>query len=244
MNYTFLPDEKKVFETIIKSNGISLLDISKQTKLHRPTVYKIIDKLLKEQLVTTKKSEGKVTKENESKRLVYIKGSRSALEKKLTGSKQELQNLLHEEEAFGKNLLDSYFSNNAIRKIEGKEAITEFYETLAERLPQQQCYYSLGTTTKMELLDKVLSKKFRTLREKKNLWSYVVATQPPLKQPRFSLAIKQLSISPIPPHCSWVSYSDVFAFLNFEKEYGYVITDKTLAEFQQAIIKAMYEKIA
>jgi predicted transcriptional regulator len=231
MKYIFSNEESICFNLLSKSKGLSVVELAQKSGLYRPVVYKVLEKLQNEGFITTSK------KTENSKRLVYIPNSKIELEKSLERKREEF-----EKEA---TILSNLFPQNGnIQTLTSLEDIMNFYDTLAETLGEQECYFSFGSSTDYEMINRHLSKKFRTLREKKNLWSYVVATQPPLKQPRFSLAIKQLSISPIPPHCSWVSYSDVFAFLNFEKEYGYVITDKTLAEFQQAIIKAMYEKIA
>lgn len=246
MEYIFTRQEREVYELLAKSSGLSVVELSEKTKIHRPSLYKLLEKMQSENLITTKKKETsgkKVGVKELGKRLVYVITKKENLEKKIEKSKLEFEK---EKELFdleSKRLLSTLFSGNPVTFISSKAEAVLFYETLATRLGEQECYYSFGSGSDLETIRSVLSNKFRKLREGKNLWSYVVAAGSSLGHSRFSLAIKYGDFPSMPDGQTIVSYLDTTAYLDIKKGTGYVITDQNMASVMQGIIKKVYDMI-
>ena len=224
----------------------SILNLSKKLNMHRPSLYKIIESLL---------NKGLIIKKEESKHISYDVCSLVTLKQKIKEKEEwarirdgalikEIEN--READMIIKRKKEEDTNKDGhMRSIKGRTDIMALYSDLVHGLGEQDSYYSFTTMS----LDKdpahYLPHDFRKVREKKNLWSYVIAGRGLIKGKgvRFSLQIKHFDHVHLERDCLWLTYGDVFAFVNLHTEEGYVIRDHKLAKFQQSIIKAMYERL-
>ena len=223
----------------------SILNLSKKLNMHRPALYKIIESLL---------NKGLIIKKEESKHISYDVCSLATLKQKIKEKEERARirdgALIKEIESRETEMMkrrkeEDTNKNGHMRSVKGRTDIMALYSELVHSLGEQDSYYSFTTMS----LDKdpayYLPYDFRKVREKKNLWSYVIAGRGLIKGKgvRFSLEIKHMDDTSLEKDCLWLTYGDVFAFINTHTEQGYVIRDHKLAKFQQSIIKAMYERL-
>ena len=226
MNNILTKEEALVYFSLIQREK-SILALSKDIKIHRPKLYKLLESM---------EIEGLVIKNIKGKHVLYTTASKEILKNKI---EQVRLNIELESKELARRMNQS---DNTLQNINNKDDIIKIYSDLAHDLPAQTCYYSLTSSTEAKIIEQYLPTDFRKIREKKNLWSYVLTTSPIDKKKglRFTLDIKHVNDKEIEKNCLWLSYSDIFVFINFTTETGYKIKDASLARFQQGIIKNLY----
>ncbi len=224
MEYILNEQELVCYKTLAKSTGMSISDLSRITGIFRPQLYKILALLDNQDLIVTHKS---------GKRILYAVSSPDNLRAKIESSVQAT-------ESAGKKLFSEVFGNSSIQQIHGRNDIIQVFNDLVENLDEQETYYSYATGSPTTA-ESYFPANFRKTRDRKNLWSYVVTTQPILRKPRFSLEIKTTDNPNAPKDCLWLAYAEKLIFIDYATESGYIITDKKMSEFQQSIIRSMFK---
>lgn len=222
-------EEESVYKALLQEEGLSVVTLAKRTRLHRPRLYQLLEKLISESLVETY---------TQGKRVLYRAGAREVLEKKI----EDTKNSINQDAMTLLSLADDL---QTVKNLNTKQDIIELFDDVTKSLGGQGDYYSFTTRTSATDLGKSSLEIFRKNREAKGLWSHVLTDKPIdyKKGVRFNLEIKYIGEKNLQQDCLWLTYGDKFAFVDYAAETGYVIKNKKLAKFQQELFRLFYNKV-
>ena len=165
----FSDKEAKVYLTLLQVDNSSVLDLAKKTKIKRPTVYVVLESLLKKGLVSESVSGKKIHYHAESpERLTtYVERQKIALDDQIRQLKDVIPQIKSIQRESGEKPTVQYF--------EGKEGIYSMSESLYEDEKENTIAYMVYSR---DLLDKTFPlderNKFRQTRIRKKIKSRVI----------------------------------------------------------------------
>ena len=229
--------ESTVYLALLLHGAMGVSDISRKSELYRTDVYQAIASLSREGLVIA---------QPKGKYKVYKAAPPEVLEKKFL----ELANVFDERIALLASLAPERHSKRPeVTYVEGKKAIAAVYDDIVTTLSKGDVYYrySSAKVTGEDKRNNYLSKKYRLLRDQKQIERKVItnAANTASKKPRLEREIKT-----IPPdfdlfeyNVSQVIYGDKVAVIDYNTETVVVIDNPTIARFQQKIFELLFRKL-
>ena len=226
-----------VYLTLLQNGRMSVTDLSKKTKLYRTMVYEAIAELEREGLAT-------MSLKGKYKR--YSAESPKKLEAKFL----ELSNQFDDELAQLTMLERAPMSCRPIVKyVEGQKGISAIYDDIVETLGKGEVFYRYSSANVGAESQKrnYLSKKYRLLRDQKQLERKVITNVPnnARKNPRLERAVKV-----IPPdfdlfayNISQIIYANKVAVIDYNTETAVVIENESVAKFQAKIFELLFRKL-
>jgi sugar-specific transcriptional regulator TrmB len=227
----------EVYLTLLQNGRMSVSDISRKTGLYRTMVYDAIAELEREGLVT-------MSLQGKYKR--YTAESPKKLEAKFL----ELSNKFDEELSALLALEHTPTScRPVVSYIEGQKGIIAINDDVVSTLKKGDVYYrySSAKVSGAEKRQTYLSKKYRLLRDQKQLERKVITNvaNKAGKRPRLEREIKV-----VPPdfdlfeyNVSQIIYGDKVAVIDYNTETAVVIDNPTVARFQQKIFELLFRKL-
>lgn len=230
-------DESAVYLALLEHGALSVSDIARKTGLYRTNIYAALPALTREGLVSVSPK---------GKQKIYTAESPKKLEARFL----ELSNRFDEEMA---ELLTLYkhtdVSRPIVKYVEGADAIRMINDDVVTSLKKGEIYYrySSAKVTGIERRRDYLSKKYRLIRDQKQLERKVITNLPNKmgKRPRLEREIKVVpaDFDLFEYNISQVIYGDKVAVLDYNSETAVVIENPTIAKFQQKIFELLFRKL-
>lgn len=229
--------ESAVYLALLEYGRGSVSEIARRTGLYRTMVYEALDGLVRMELASVSPK---------GKYKAYVAES----PKKLEGKFLELSNRFDDEIAelsmLGRSQEDC---RPIVKYIEGQKGIMGIHDDIVTTLRKGDIYYRYSSSkiTKDERRHNYLSKKYRLLRDQKQLERKVITNLPNKmgKRPRLEREIKV-----VPPdfdlfeyNVSQVIYGNKVAVIDYNTETAVVIENPTVAKFQQKIFELLFRKL-
>ena len=230
--------ESVVYLSLLKEGESGVSEIARKTGLYRTMIYQALAGLVREGLVnTTLKGKYKT----------YSAESPRRLEKKFL----ELSNSFDEEI---KALTHLQAAPEAVRPIvkyfEGQKGIVRIHDDVVETLKKGETYYRYSSSNAHRSLDSkknYLSKKYRLMRDQKQLERKVI-TNIPNKESKDVRLEREIKVVPadfdlFEYSISQVIYGNKVAVIDYNTETAVVIENATIAKFQQKIFELLFRKL-
>ena len=229
--------ESVVYLALLEHGQMGVSEIARKSTLYRTDIYQALGRRKEEHLVEVAPK---------GKYHVYKAASPKLLEKKFLALAdhfdQEIEALsLLQHTPSGERPIVSY--------VEGQKGIVGIHDDIATTLKKGDIYYrySSAKITGVEKRQNYLSKKYRLLRDQKQLERKVITNvaNKEGKRPRHEREIKV-----VPPdfdlfeyNVSQVIYGNKVAVIDYNTETAVVIENETIAKFQGKIFELLFRKL-
>ncbi len=228
-----------VYLVLLEFGRMSISDLFRKTGLYRTVIYEAIAELEREGLVS-----------------MTLKGKykhyRAESPKKLEVKFLELSNLFDDELAALTQLGRTPVSVRPVVKyVEGQKGITAIYNDIVETLKKGETYYRYSSSNvhnqTTDVRPRYLSKKYRLLRDAKQLERKVITNVPNTLNKRKRL---EREIKVVPPdfdlfeyNISQIIYANKVAVIDYNTETAVVIENESVAKFQAKIFELLFRKL-
>ena len=230
--------ESLVYMALLEHGALGVSGIAQKSGLYRTVVYEALPALLRERLVSVSPR---------GKYKVYAAESPKKLEAKFI----ELSNQFDQEMS---ELMQLYSQAETCRPIvkyiEGRKGIIEINDDVAMTLKKGDTFYRYSSSNahrKPDTRANYLSKKYRILRDQKQLERKVITNVPNKMGKRARL---EREIKTVPPDfdlfeysVSQIIYGNKVAVIDYNTETAVVIENPTIARFQQKIFELLFRKL-
>jgi sugar-specific transcriptional regulator TrmB len=220
-----------VYGVLETSGPHSVSAIGKRIRVHRPAIYRSLLALVKAGLVSEKTF---------GKRPFYIAESHDRIARLFSGETLKVKAV----EKAERNVKNSMGS---IRYFEGERGITSIFNDVAEHCKKGETFYRYTSERDLDEVNKYLPTNYRKRRDTKRLERLVISNPESGKKKRNRLErfIKYLGSDKESFHQNAIQiiYGSRIAFIDLNTHKAFIIENKTLAEFQKSIFKALYRRL-
>lgn len=223
-------DESTIYETLLNSNDLNILELSNRSGLHRPGLYKLIPNMIKRGLLI----EVKV-----GKRIKYSATSPNNLntlvESKITSIKSIVEDLNTE-----------YIKNQTIPKVEvyyGKEGVIKVYMDIVNSLDKGDTYYRYSVRGDFD--KDYLPSEYRKIRDEKKLERLAITNEygKTRKKPKLERFVKVLKGSYEVFDVTKLIYKNKVAYVDYENEMGLIIANDRMYEMEKQVFLSLYKML-
>lgn len=226
--------ESSIYLSLSESGPATVSEISKNTGLHRPTVYQTLPALQKLGLVTESKK---------GKRAYFVAESPEKLRTLLSETESKLNELVPELKA----VFESHEQKPLVKFLEGKKGITFVFEDLVTTLKRGDVFYRYSSARNQSRADSYLPKNYRALRDQKQLERFVITSETSAKQKtaRLERAIKTVpkEFGLFDFNVTQVIYGNKVAFIDYNSETALIIENPVVADFQRKLFQILFQKL-
>ena len=230
----------EIFTALEKSGASSVSAVAQATHVHRPAVYRSLSALLNIKLISEKTF---------GKRAFYVAGARSRITKTFARATEDVA---HIETGEPKN------SAGAMRYFEGPSSVTAIFNDVVEHSKRGDIFYRYTSEKNLDDVNRLLPADYRKRRDAKRLERLVISNPESgsRKRSRLERFIKFLGSSTDADHrpvsaekelfhqnAIQLIYGDRIALIDLNTHIGLIIENKTLAEFQKTIFRALYKRL-
>lgn len=219
----------EIFLALEKKGPSSVSAMGEAIDVHRPAIYRSLKALVKMKLVSEKTF---------GKRVFYVAESRAGITKIFSHTIGEVTRL---EENAPKN------SAGAVRYFEGESAVTALFNDLVEHSKRGDTFYRYTSEKDLDQVNRLLPSDYRKRRDGKRLERLVISNPESgrRKRNRLERFIKFIGSEKESFHQNAIQliYGDRLAFIDLNTFKGFIIENKTLAEFQKTIFRALYKRL-
>jgi sugar-specific transcriptional regulator TrmB len=229
------PNQSKIYLTLLDRPGSSISEISHNSGIQRPIIYKEIPHLLSMGLI-----------------LESVKGQR----KSYFAESPEKLNILFKllQEKFNitlPQLLETYEAKSNRPKIKaftGLKGVRAVYLDLLASCKRGETFYRYESPSNYKKQDKYLPKVyFEKVCNKKELQKFVITNELTSRQkpPQLERAIKSVprKYDAFIYDISLLIYANKIALIDFNSETAYIIESELLAQFQKQIFRLLFYKL-
>lgn len=227
--------ESTIYLAILEKGTASIADITKSTKLHRPTVYKILPILIQKNLVSTS---------IQGKRTFYTAETPHRLKTLAENVSSELDKVLPE-------LIGMYDNRNPRPKIkfyEGEKVVTWVYEDVLATCKKGDVFYRYESPRDYVKNDRHLPPAyFERICHKKEIQKFVITNEKTAKtKPKVIERISHFvptKYDVFEYDITQIIYNNKVAFIDFNSNTAWIIENPMFAKFQRQIFKLLFEKL-
>jgi len=229
--------ESVVYVALLEYGKMGVSEIARKTELHRTMIYEALLGLDREGLVGT---------ELKGKYKIYVAESPKKLEAKFLELSNQFDEKINELSQIKRARTTL---RPAIKYVEGRKGITAIYDDIVDTLKKGDVYYrySSAKVNGVEKRDSYLSKKYRMLRDQKELERKVITNvaNKEQKRPRVEREVKVVpsDFDLFEYNVSQVIYGNKFAVIDYNTETAVVVDDATIAKFQSKIFELLFRKL-
>lgn len=227
-----------VYLELLRKGLLSVSDIARDTAQTRVAVYAALRELMEVGLVVV---------HPKGKYKVYAAAPPKKLEDRFVQIADKFDEHIAALGALREKTNDT---RPSVEYSEGREAIKAIYDDVATSLNPGDTYYRYSST-KVRNGERTggtyISKKYRLLRNKKQLERLVITNEPNKNSKLLNL---DREVKVIPPdfdlfeyNVSQVIYGDKVAVIDYNTETAMVIENKTVAQFQKKIFELLWRKL-
>lgn len=230
--------ESAVYLELLRKGLLGVSDIARGTELTRVAVYSALEELM---------SGGLVVVHPRGKYKVYAAAPPKKLEDRFVQIADKFDEHVAALSALSRK---TKVDRPSVEYSEGRAAIKAIYDDVAMSLNPGDTYYRYSST-KVRNGERIggtyISKKYRLLRNKKQLERLVITNEPNKKSKLLNL---DREVKVVPPdfdlfeyNVSQVIYGDKVAVIDYNTETAMVIENKTVAQFQKKIFELLWRKL-
>src|SRR3989344_1079192 len=229
--------ESKIYICLLQVHRASVSLISKETGIYRPTVYRLLPKLVDTGLI----SQVKV-----GKRICYIAENPKKLERLVENVKSECETALPDL----KRMYDGSQKRPAVRYLEGKKAIQRIFQEMVERSKKGDEIYRYESPRDFKLVGKYYPDLYwkRATGPNGELEKFVITNEETVskRSNRIWRHVRSIpaSFDSFDYNITELIYKDTVAFIDYDTETATLIKNKRFADFQLKIFKMLFSKLS
>lgn len=227
--------EASIYLALLRLGTANIMDLSRETGISRPLVYKSLDALLKE---------GLASRIRKGKRDHYTAESPDRLRRLFETTGNDLDSVIPE--------LHSVYQRDGVTKpvakyFKGINGIRAIWDDLASTLGKGETYYRYSSSIDAQKHNNYLSGYYRDTRKKKQIERFVITNESisRMQQPDLNREVRIIpKESDLFEHgITELIYGHKVAFIDYRTETVFVIESEAIAEFQKAIFKTLYQRL-
>ncbi len=221
-----------IYMTLLNNPDLSPSDISKITKLHRPSIYNSIENLLELNLILIS---------SKGKRVVYTAQSPEKLESLFKKTEDEFFNEiedLHHVYNLNKNKMQ-------ISVGSGKQAIEDLYSDVVAETPKNGSYFRYSSVYSNKIRDRYVPKNYKSVRDKKQLERFVITGAQNIPRKSLGRSVKGVpeKYGLFDDSINLVIYGNKVSIVDYNSESTITVTHKEFAEFQKKVFKILFDNL-
>ena len=224
--------EARVFDALSADHGISISELARRAKLHRPRTYACVDKLRKDRLIREIVS---------GKRSVILAVSAEEIERRFQENAKNLGVQIDVRE----RMLATQSAETGIRYLKGDSGLKAVMQDIVNTLGRGQIFYRYSSRRAETDVRKYMPSNFRKLKEAKGIEQFVIVNAG-LRKQKFENKIDCVSkmIPPDKDHfeydVSCLIYGPKTAFVDFKTERAWIIENAGLSRFNIQLFKLLF----
>lgn len=226
--------EAKLYVLLFTKGTLSVVEIAKLAKLHRPRVYA---------LLATLRARGLVEVHMRGKRQEYAAASPEKLKDIVASLSETTERMLPE-------LTREYHKGKeqpAISVHEGKAGVTQVFRDLVESSARGETFYRITSEKDLDHTNTYLPRDYRKIRDEKKLERFVISSPAIGKQKKARMERAMKFIPPGSDHFEQdvieLIYADKVAFIDLNTETSFIIESPKLADFHKKLFRLLYQKL-
>jgi sugar-specific transcriptional regulator TrmB len=226
----------KIYISLLKNHRSSIAEISRDTGLYRPLIYRTLPRLLDNNLIT---------KIIIGKRTLYIAENPTKLQNMVTAIKNELEAELPDLT----RMFEGSQQRPVMRYFEGKKAIQDIYEEMIRRSKKGDEVYRYESPRDFKIIGKYYPSLYwqRATGPQGEIEKYVI-TNEETSQKRSDRLWRHTKHIPsdfdsFDYNITQLIYKDTVAFIDFDTETATLIQNKRFADFQLKIFRMLFKKL-
>lgn len=229
----FTQDQSRIYLALLELGRASISDISRETGMYRPAIYKTLPGLVERGVV------GVMPK---GKNTVYVPESPERLEKMFEDLEDDFNAEIH-------HFRDMYAALGKKPQItfkEGDEAIKEVFSDVVHSLKKGDIYYRYSSALTLAR-QKYVPRDYRSVRDRKGLERYIITDESSKKMVKNKLGRYFKAVSNdeklFDYNITQIIYGDKVAVIDYNTKTTIVIKNEMIAKFQRKIFKLLYSKL-
>jgi sugar-specific transcriptional regulator TrmB len=218
-------DEASIYSALLSSEPETVSGIAKLTGLHRPTIYRILPRLIERGLIA-------VVPHGKQKR--FAAESPEKLKTLLDKVAGDLQGAIPE-------LMRAFSSQHkkpVVKFLEGRNGIMSVFEDLVLTLHRGDVFYRYSSGRDVKKNEYYLPKNYRDIRDQKQLERFVItnAQTAGTKKPRMERGMKVIpkDLGLFDYDITEIIYGDKIAFVDYNTETAFIVENP---------MKILYERL-
>jgi len=223
-------NEARIYISLLEHGQSRVSTISRNTKIHRPIIYKELPSLAEKGLVT------EVLK---GKQTFYSAESPDKL-------KSLVDTVLYQTEVLIPTLKDIVVDDKKpkVKFLEGKNAVKYVYNDILETLPVGGVFYRYSSTKDSRKGRSFLPRDYEKIRDKHKIERFVITSEAGLKRkkPKMERAIKAIPrrFGLFDYDITQIIYENKIAVLDDNTETAIIIENPIIAEFQRKLFMILF----
>jgi sugar-specific transcriptional regulator TrmB len=224
-----------VYATIEKYGELSVSDIVRHGRLHRPAVYRGLAELRKWGLITLR---------THGKRVRYRTTGREVLKEVFQRYVQTAK------EGIGSEKSGAHYSTletHGLQLFRGAAAIREIFADVLNTTKRGDIFYRITSERDLNEVNSFLPKNYRKMRDEKRLERLVISNihSGSQKKKRLERFIRFIGTEAeaFLDNVIKLIYGDTVAYIDITKKMGYIIRNEHIANFEKTIFKNLYRKL-
>lgn len=229
----FRKNEGVVYAALVELGAASISEISRESQLHRPTIYQALDILQGAGLVRTAAK---------GKRILFTPAPPAVLQK-----------ILQQAESENNAVLDTITEQlpvmtGDVRELRGPEGLRAVLDDLLETLPRKGTFYRYSSRKSRGDVEKYIPPNYRAILKEKKIEQFVI-TNESLKKSNYKNRMECAS-KPVPfkedifeYDVNVLVYANKVAIVDFEKEHAYIVTNENFAKMQAALFRLLFYRL-
>ena len=226
-------EEELIYKALLNKGPLSISDMVRQTKMHRPTIYKSLPNLIELGLVSV------VPK---GKYKLYIAGSPEKIEKIFNDLEDNFNAEIYD-------LHETYKMRDKkpiVTYTEGDKAIRSVFSDVVHSLNKNEVYYRYSSALTLSR-KKYVPVDYRIIRDRKSLERFIITDESSKK-----IISRKLgkSVKTVPKdydlfdlNITQIIYGNKVALIDYNSKTVIVIENEMIAQFQKKIFKLLYSKL-
>lgn len=226
--------ESAVYTALLEHGTMSISDISKETHINRPALYKVLPKLQKDGLVSSVQKQKRMfyRAESPSRILELYKDEHVDITARLETLIDEQEKLSHD--------------RPLIKYFEGRRGVRFVFDDVAHTLPRGGAFYRYTARTSSNTKD-FDNTYYMKARETKQFERLVISSEVRAQDKEMKL---NRSVKAIPKefdlfedNISLLIYGNKTAYIDYGSNTAFIVESEKIAHFQEKLFKLLYKKL-
>ncbi len=223
-----------VYLSLLSRGELSVTELSKYTKVHRPHVYASLETLVSKNIVT---------KVPHGKRTHYHAESPKRLLTMVDTLQTEMEEVLPELE----EMYSAKSKRPLVQYLEGKKGIGVVFLDVVESLGRGDIFYRYSSARDQDHVNTYVPKRYRSIRDKKGLERYVITNKKAgsKKKPRMERDMKFINEEDelFDQNIIQFIYGDKIALMDFNTDSAVIVENAAIADFQKKLFKTLFRRL-
>lgn len=230
--------ESAIYYSLLQTGPAKISIISRQTGLHRPTIYQTIPNLIKKSLLTHS---------TKGKQKIYIPEPPEKLKKLFFELADNFDNAIPEMN----KLFETFGQRPIVKFLEGKEGIKKIHQDLVDSLKKDSIYYRYTSNLTLKRFKEYLPKNYQKIQENKKLQRLIINNVPVSREDSFAKKQKldrltktiPLETSKFEHDINQIIYDNKVVYIDSNTETAFVIENKKIADFHRDLFQILWKKL-